>query len=438
MIRRREKKRGIVILFIISMDILFIVSLIFFIQTRPRVVEAVTLEAGMPMVNVQDFVLGKNRQASYLTDITALNLKHPGNYEVKIKIGKEICTSLLKIVNTVGPKGKAVDQTVYKDEKLDASAFVTEIEDVTDVKVYYKVVPDISEPGSQKVDIVLEDAESNRTELQANLTVLDKTYSINTAKADFNIEVCKDVFQVKEKYEDSEAPQIKGLKDRTVYIGDSISYKKGVTVTDNIDKEVKLQINSSNVNLKREGTYEVIYSASDTAGNKVTKQIRITVKKPLVTHEKLDAAVEAVLYKILAADMTKEDKAWEIYQWIRSHIGYRGNSDKSDWAAEAYCGIKNAKGDCFTFYAVSRALLTDAGIDNKIVTRVGGRTDHYWNLINCGSGWYHFDACPNKDKRQTFMLTDAQMEELTRVRGNNYYTFDKSLLPATPESSPAA
>ena len=41
------------------------------------------------------------------------------------------------------------------------------------------------------------------------------------------------------------------------------------------------------------------------------------------------------------------------------------------------------------------------------VTRVGGKTSHYWNLINCGDGWYHFDSCPHKDKLETFMLTDA-------------------------------
>ncbi|NLK03440.1 MAG: hypothetical protein GX319_03390 [Clostridiales bacterium] len=68
-----------------------------------------------------------------------------------------------------------------------------------------------------------------------------------------------------------------------------------------------------------------------------------------------------------------------------------------------------------------------------LVTRVGGRTQHFWNLINCGDGWYHFDTCPNKDKMQSFMLTDAEVEAYTKKRGNNYYNFDKSLYPATPE-----
>ena len=69
--------------------------------------------------------------------------------------------------------------------------------------------------------------------------------------------------------------------------------------------------------------------------------------------------------------------AWEIYRWIKGHVSYVGTSDKSDWKKEAYRGIVNGVGDCFTYYAVSEALLTRAGIDNMLVTRVGGRTQHF-------------------------------------------------------------
>ena len=131
--------------------------------------------------------------------------------------------------------------------------------------------------------------------------------------------------------------------------------------------------------------------------------------------------------------MTNREVAYAIYKWIKQNISYSGDSDKSDWLAEAYRGMTNAVGDCFTYFAVAQALLTRAEIDNMEVNRVGGRTRHYWNLINCGDGWYHFDSCPNKDRQESFMLTDKQVEEYTKQRGNNYYTFDKSLYPATPE-----
>ncbi len=68
------------------------------------------------------------------------------------------------------------------------------------------------------------------------------------------------------------------------------------------------------------------------------------------------------------------------------------------------------------------------------VTRVGGKTQHFWNLINCGDGWYHYDSTPHKDGAETFMLTDAEVEAYTKKVGRNYYTFDKSKYPATPEN----
>ncbi|HBI73586.1 MAG TPA: polysaccharide deacetylase, partial [Lachnospiraceae bacterium] len=86
-------------------------------------------------------------------------------------------------------------------------------------------------PGEQKVAIQLKDEGNNTSEVEALLIVK----------------------------EDTEAPEILGVRDKTAYIGDSLSYRKGITVTDNKDKKVELQIDSSNVNLKKEGTYSVIY-----------------------------------------------------------------------------------------------------------------------------------------------------------------------------------
>ena len=133
--------------------------------------------------------------------------------------------------------------------------------------------------------------------------------------------------------------------------------------------------------------------------------------------------------------MTKLEKAEAIYRWIKKNVSYVGDSDKSDWIAEAYRAIKKGKGDCFTFFAISQAMLTRAGIDNMQVTRVGGKTQHFWNLVNCGDGWYHFDSCPNRDHKETFMLTDAELDEFAKTRGSYYYNRDKSLYPATPEKS---
>jgi len=211
-------------------------------------------------------------------------------------------------------------------------------------------------------------------------------------------------------------------------------YKKGVSVTDNKDSDLTFQVDSTKVNLNKSGSYTVTYSAKDSSGNKAVKTATITVIPFVVSDEMLYEKVDKILDKIVDEGMTKREIAYEIYLWVKGHVAYTGSSDKSDWKKGAYLGIEKGLGDCFTYYAVSEALLTRAGIDNMRVTRVGGRTQHFWNLIDCGDGWYHFDTCPNKDKIDTFMLTDAQVEEYTKKRGNNYYNFDKSLYPRTPEN----
>ena len=76
-----------------------------------------------------------------------------------------------------------------------------------------------------------------------------------------------------------------------------------------------------------------------------------------------------------------------------------------------------------------------AGIPNIDVekTYVEGRAMHYWSLINCGDGWYHFDATPRVGEGDDFfMVTDAFLEAYSQAHHDSH-EFDHSLYPATPE-----
>jgi len=537
-----HRRYRVLVELIIGLLLIVIISCVVFIRWNDKVVRSVTLEAGMPMVPVEEFLKDRKEKATFVTDIHALDLSNPGRKAIQIKIGKKIYTSYLEVMDTVAPTASPVNQVIVVGDTITADAFVTDIKDASAVTASFKKEPNLSEIGEQEVTILLKDGSGNQTEVNANLAILDiqpvtveagttvnlttkdfikeELYSVSfetdIAKLNFNKPIKHDIMlnvngksvpaqiivedttaptatvvnreiwnddnpeaaffvtdivdatNVKDTYkevpdftvlgeqdvkliltdesgnqseyiakvtvkEDTEAPVITGVRDMTFYIGDSISYRKGISVTDNKDQNVKLKIDSGSVNLKREGTYQVKYSATDQAGNTATKTATITVKKLVVTDEELNELADSILNQIIKESMTKRDIAYAIYKWVKRNTTYTGSSDKSDWKAEAYRGIKNGVGDCFTYYAISEALLTRAGIDNMRVTRVGGKTQHFWNLINCGDGWYHFDTCPNKDKKETFMMTDAEVEEYTRYRGNNYYTFDRSLYPATPE-----
>lgn len=544
MTKRRNKTPIMqIVVMLFSLFVLLAFILVAYRELRPMVVKAVTVEAGEPSINVDEFLIDKDKDGSFITDVNNLNLHTPGNFEIQISINKRVHTSSLKVIDTIAPTAEAVSFIALKNEKLEASEFVDKVSDATYVNISFVSEPDTSSPGEMNVEIKLEDLGNNISIINSKLTILDvkSTVSIeagtiidlepkdflNNDKYDvkilsdlnlidvntpgvhtIQIEVDKKVFnsmieivdttppsvtpinieswkgdevlpvdfiesvsdysQVRMSFaqvpdfeipgnqevtviiedfagnkteinpmltikEDTEPPVFSGVKDKTIYEGESISYKKGVSVVDNRDKEIKFQVDSSTVNLNKAGDYKASYTAEDLAGNKAVEKVTITVIPLTITDEMLNEKTDKILAKITKDGMTKRETALEIFNWIKRNLTYTGTSDKNDWRKEAYRGMVDGLGDCFTYYAVAEALLTRAEIDNMRVTRVGGRTQHFWSLVNCGDGWYHFDSCPNKDKMRAFMLTDAEVEEYTKKRGNNYYVYDKTLYPATPE-----
>ncbi|MGF7145671.1 hypothetical protein HNQ56_004114 [Anaerotaenia torta] len=367
---------------------------------------SVTMEAGSKMsLTSADFVNDSSYDIAFVTDLSTLDISKPGVYPIEFTVNGKLVTGHLEVVDTIPPKATVKAQETWTGEKLEAMELLENITDASKVTADYKTQPNWDRPGVQAVILVLTDEAGNVTELPASLTVVA----------------------------DTEPPVIKGALDKTVYIGNSVSYRKGVTVTDNKDGEVSFEVDSNGVNLKKEGEYKVTYTAVDSSGNVARKDITVRVKTFTVAEEKVNELCDEILDKITNSSMSQREVAYEIYKWARQNISYTGDSDKSDWLAEAYRGMTDKKGDCFTYFAVSQAMLIRVGIENMEINRVGGNTRHYWSLINCGDGWYHFDSCPNKDHEETFMMTDKEVDEFTQKRGNNYYTYDRSLYPATPE-----
>ena len=200
---------------------------------------------------------------------------------------------------------------------------------------------------------------------------------------------------------------------------------------------MSISVDSSQVNLKVEGEYTAIYSATDSSGNTTSEEVIITVKEQSVSMEDLEKLADEVLAEITTEDMTLREKAWEIYVYVNERLTYTGFSDKTDWMKEAYSGIVNGVGDCFTYYSMSQLLLDRIGIETLSIERASkpGETKHYWHLVNYGEGWYHFDACIHRPPLVSFMLTDEELEAYSRRhRDSYYYRYDKEKYPATEKN----
>lgn len=267
---------------------------------------------------------------------------------------------------------------------------------------------------------------------------------------------------------DVTAPQLLGVRDLTVALNGTVSYRDGVSAVDDVDGPVTVEIDAASVDLTVAGEYQVIYSAQDAAGNRAEQTVTVTVVEtatvdqgkdeqtedetpggsagggvPLseVTQEDVDRLCDQILGRITNSGMSQREKARAIFNYVNGHVKYVGSSDKSSWIIGAYVGFTRGRGDCYNYFACSKALLTRAGISSVDLQRVGGNSRHYWQLVNTGDGWYHFDACPHPNgyPLYAFMITETQARAYTEQVKDarlNYYVYDYGACPVTVEGTP--
>ena len=76
--------------------------------------------------------------------------------------------------------------------------------------------------------------------------------------------------------------------DKVLKVGDTFNAKTGVSASDKEDGDItsKIVLKESTVNTSEVGTYKVVYEVTDSDGNKVSKEIEVTVRsneKPVIT-----------------------------------------------------------------------------------------------------------------------------------------------------------
>ncbi len=350
-----------------------------------------------------DWFLTKEGEISY--DGIALNsvdFTLAGVYPVGLKVDGISCQVNLEVTDTKAPVFTVKETQGYLNHPMEAAEFVDVVEDDTQVTYDYKEEPDWTAETAQEVVVVATDSAGNTAEMPSVLTLIP----------------------------DVEAPVIIGAGNISVCLGENVSYRTGVSAYDECDGDVTIQIDNSAVNLTEIGTYKVIYSATDSSGNVATREVKLTVmpeQNENITLDMMYAEADKIIAEIITDDMTDYQKAEAIYNWTRWKIGFISDSQKEDWVKSAYDGFIYRKGDCYTYACVAKALLTRAGIPNVDIWRNSTTSSHYWNLVDTGEGWYHFDATPRADKTIVFMWSETQLVSDEAVRRSHVY--DHSLFP---------
>ena len=238
---------------------------------------------------------------------------------------------------------------------------------------------------------------------------------------------------------DTTAPVIE-VGEIRINIGDGIAWKKQATVTDNSDGKIDIKVDSSSVNTSAEGTYTVTYTATDESGNSSSATATVIVGTKEVTEGMLYAEIDKVIAQIIKPEMNTEAKVRAIYDYVQDSINYASTAKTDDFVYAAYMSLfSSGTGDCYSYFAASKAFFERLGIENVDMKRAEGSAagEHYWNFVNIGTKdapkWYHYDANPISGQYSVSgcLLTDAQVAAYDTWRGEGYRKYDKTGIPAS-------
>lgn len=387
----------------------------FYFLVIASVAQDITVEAGSQALPEMFLEREWGIPISFDAPLEQESLSHPGDYPVTLSYCRLTYSGVVHVRDTVKPEASARNVTVLAIDPPQPEDFLEQVWDVTSVTAAFGTPPDLTKDGEQTVTILLTDEGGNTTEVSAQLTVII----------------------------DTQPPVISGVqKEFTVYQGDTISYRAGVTVTDDIDEDPEFSIDNSQVDLSTPGEYTVAYIAVDDFNNLTVEESKVTVlekKDNYVDLETIHAAVEKQLSSIVSDGMTVEQQVRAIYKWIRGHCSYINHSDKDDYRQTGYIMLTKHTGDCFGYFSLSKLMFEQLGIPNIDVMKVknySGDSSHYWSLVSVDGGetYYHFDTTPRVGGGDFCLVSDAFMDNYSKTH-NNCFNRDTSLYPATPEDS---
>ena len=386
----------------------------FMIDESSLIKKKVTVEVGTS-ASFDMFLEGEPKYPQYLStnlDFSSVDYNAPQSVFFVITLYGIDHNCELVVADTTPPEGEAVTQELFSVGPVpEASKCVTNIKDMTPVTVTWAEVPDISTGGDFTASAKLTDAAGNETIVPVPLKVT----------------------------RDSVAPVIQGTRDITIILGESISYRTGITVSDNYDKEPKLDIDTSGVQLSKAGDYQAVYKATDFTGNKTEVTINVKIKpkpKNYVEPEVVYKQAKEILDTIITPGMTDMEKALQIVWWCRYNIRFNLRIKPKSWTEGAYNAFKERRGNCLSTASCVKAMLDVCGIENMFVTRWPYRVaKHYWNYVKIDGQWYHCDATWRQNYESYFFMYTTKELLAFWHDGWNGFEFDQKKYPDSATGS---
>ena len=340
-------------------------------DANSNLVREVMIEAGSE-INIEDFFRSCPDDASFVSDVSVIDTDVPAVYKLTVNYDQVFKKEVtLKIEDHTAPKGIAIPHDQYASlewpEASECVGFLYDLSGIAKIEYMYGT-PSFQFTGDYLVPVVV-------TDWYDNSTVIDVPFHVT---------------------DDHNAPLFYGIHD--IYVDDSkdaqIDYFEGVTYVDDYDEAPRVVVDSSNVVIGQEGTYEITYKAMDEARNIRIQTAYVHVVKQRATngtsgagggwdsshHNEIYKTARSLAKKLRGKNTTETVK--NIISYVHTHIWYttvRGNQTFEDAVYQAFT---KHSADCYGYYCTTKILLDCAGIPNMMVKRYPVKdVGHYWNLV---------------------------------------------------------
>ncbi|SHJ63045.1 transglutaminase domain-containing protein [Pseudobutyrivibrio xylanivorans] len=407
-----KKKSLIIVAIILLITIIgFGVGLFIFYNMKSDLVYSeVYVEAGTSECDVSEF-LKREEASAHFTDDSKFDPRVPGDYKLKIAwkmpiFGNVTNSTTLHVQDTIAPEVTLSEDTVemYVNAQAPSAADLVEsVNDVTNCTIDFAEKYDFTKDGEFDISIVVTDEAGNQTVCTVPCKVIA----------------------------DTTPPVINGVEPLQIAQGDAVSFKKNIEVTDDIDENPTLEVDSSEVNVDKRGVYNLTYIARDAAGNETKKTTTVKIVSAKIaeaTEENVNALADEVLAEIIKDGMDQKSQAKAVFNWVVNNITYSESAGIDDLYSAAYKGMYYHVGDCTVKQKTAEVLLNRLGIKNMEIEKIRDTRGHYWLLIDIGEGWYHYDPNLQLDGTLIFYWHDADLWAYSNAHKNTH-NYDPSKYP---------
>ncbi len=191
-------------------------------------------------------------------DSSQVNINKVGDYTVVYHFKDDDISLKVHVVDTVAPKFEVVEQEVAVNQKVNPQYLVSNIEDLSKTTVEFDKKYSFNKTGEITVNVIVKDEGNNETKKSVKLKVV----------------------------KDNEPP-VMVASDLRFVVGEKVKLEDFIKVSDNLDKNPLIQVDSGQLDMNKAGTYPITYTVSDASTHSVKKTIQVEVVNKTTSDEKV-------------------------------------------------------------------------------------------------------------------------------------------------------